>query len=141
MFRRPTEVALRHFDMLYNTFLQRSWVTAANESICRDEYVGLLDYLYVNYAPDFDVTQHFKDLIDFRMSLEYLQSHSHLSHLFRLCCLCATSSSPDYPVFTMGSLSTSGFQSRSSDGRRLALSELLVWCIGFPRPLCHRFKS
>ena len=56
MFKRPTEVALRHFDLLYSTFLLHSWVTAANESTCRDEYVGLLDYLHVNYALDFVMT-------------------------------------------------------------------------------------
>ena len=49
------------------------------------------------------------------MSLEYLQCHGHLSHLFKLCCLCATSSSPEYPIVTMGSLSTSGFESQSTD--------------------------
>ena len=115
MFRRPTEVALQHFDILYSTFLLRSWVTTTNESTCRDEYVGLLDYLRNNYASDFDVTQHFHDLIDFLVSLEYMQTHSHLMHLFKLCCLCATSCSPDYPVVSMGTLSTSGFQSRSVD--------------------------
>ena len=115
MFRRPTEVALRHFDILYSTFLLRSCVTTANESTCRDEYVGLIDYLRNNYASDFDVTQHFRDLIDFLMSLEYMQNHSHLIHLFKLCCLCATSCSPDYLVVSMGTLSTSGFQSRSVD--------------------------
>ena len=115
MFRRPIEVAFRHFDILYSTFLLRSWVTTANESTCRDEYVGLTDYLHNNYASDFDVTKHFRDLIDFLMSLEYMQNHSHLIHLFKLCCLCATSCSPDYPVVSMGTLSTSGFQSRSVD--------------------------
>ena len=115
MLRRPTEVALRHFDVLYSTFLLRSWVTASNESACRDEYVGLIDHLHDNYAPDFDVTQHFWDLIDFLVSLEYMQNHNHLMHLFKLCCLCATSCSPDYPVVSMGTLNTTGFQSRSTD--------------------------
>ena len=115
MLRRPTEVALRHFDVLYSTFLLRSWVTASNGSACRDEYVGLIDHLHNNYAPDFDVTQHFRDLIDFLMSLEYMQNHVHLVHLFKLCCLCATSCSPDYPIVSMGTLSTTGFQSRSTD--------------------------
>ena len=87
MLRRPTEVALRHFDVLYSTFLLRSWVTASNESACRDEYVGLLDHLHGNYAPVFDITQHFRDLIDFLMSLEYIQNRVHLVHLFKLCCL------------------------------------------------------
>ena len=84
MFKRPTEVAFRHFDVLYSTFLLRSWVTAVKESTCHDEYVGLIDYLRVNYTPDFDVTQHFRELIDFLMSLEYMQSHTHLMHLFSL---------------------------------------------------------
>ena len=115
MLRRPTEVALRHFDVLYSTFLLRSWVTSSNESACRDEYVGLLDHLHGNYAPDFDITQHFRDLIDFLMSLEYMQNRVHLVHLFKLCCLCATSCSPGYPIVTMGTLNTTGFQSRSTD--------------------------
>ena len=115
MLRRPTEVALRHFDVLYSTFLLRSWVTSSNESACRDEYVGLLDHLHGNYAPDFDITQHFRDLIDFLMSLEYMQNRVHLVHLFKLCCLCATSCSPGCPIVTMGTLNTTGFQSRSTD--------------------------
>ena len=115
MLKRPTKVALRRFDVLYSFFLLRSWVTAANESNCHGEYVGLVDYLHVNYAPDFDITQHFRDLIDFLMSLKYMQSHNYLMHLFKLCCLCATYSSPDYTIVAMGSLSTSGFLSRSTD--------------------------
>ena len=30
LFEKPTEVALRHFDVLYSAFLLRSWVTQAN---------------------------------------------------------------------------------------------------------------
>ena len=43
LFRRPVEVALRQFDYLHSTFQLRSWVSASNESVCRDEYVALLD--------------------------------------------------------------------------------------------------
>ena len=135
MLRRPTEVALRHFEVLYSTFLLRSWVTASNESACRDECVGLIDHLHNIYAPDFDVTQHFRDLIDFLMSLEYMQNHDHLMHLFKLCCLCSTSYSPDYPVVSMGTLSTTGFQSRSTDvilpaqSYLSGVSESLAYCV------------
>ena len=45
LFKRPSEVGLRHFDVLYSTFQLRSWVTSANENSCRDEYLALLDYL------------------------------------------------------------------------------------------------
>ena len=31
MVKRPTEVALRHFDLLYRTFQLRSWVSSAND--------------------------------------------------------------------------------------------------------------
>ena len=55
-FKEPMEVALRHFDLLYSSFCLRSWVTKANESICRDQYTQLLDHLRVCYGPDFDVT-------------------------------------------------------------------------------------
>ena len=115
MLRRPTEVAIRLFDMLYSTFLLRSWVTAANESTCRDDYVELLDDLRSSYAPTFDITQGSRDLIDFLMNLEFMQTNSHLLHLIKLCCLRATSDSPNYPTVTMGTLSTSGFHSRSTD--------------------------
>ena len=49
LFKRPSEVGLRHFDVLYSTFQLRSWVTSANENNYRDEYLALLDYLRVNY--------------------------------------------------------------------------------------------
>ena len=52
MFKRPTEVALRHFDLLYSIFCLRSWVTKANESACRDQYTDLLDHLRICYGPD-----------------------------------------------------------------------------------------
>ena len=49
LFKRPSEVGLRHFEVLYSTFQLRSWVTSANENSCRDEYLALLDHLRVNY--------------------------------------------------------------------------------------------
>ena len=115
MLRRPTEVALRPFDTLYCTFLLRSCVTAANESTCRDEHVGLLDHLRANYASNLDVTQHSKNLIDFLKTLEYMQAHSYQLLLFKLCCLGVTSNSADFPAVTMGTISTSGCQSRTTD--------------------------
>ena len=86
MFRRPIEVALRHFDLLYDTFLRRSWVTVANQVACRDEYVSFLDYLRANYFPDFVVTDLARDLIDFMINLEFLQSRRLLIYLFKLSC-------------------------------------------------------
>ena len=49
LFKRPSDVGLRHFEVLYSTFQLRSWVTSTNENICRDEYLVLLDHLRVNY--------------------------------------------------------------------------------------------
>ena len=108
LFKRPSEVGLRHFEMLYSTFQLRSWVSSANENICRDEYLALLDHLRVNYPPDFD----FIDLIDFLMGLEFFQTHEHLFYLFKLCCLCLTSRSPQYPPVLFGSVDTTGYRSR-----------------------------
>ena len=53
-----------------------------------------------------------------------MQSHNHLIQLFKLCCICATSCSPDHPFVSMGTLSTSGFQSRSIDVVLLSQSYL-----------------
>ena len=115
MVHRPTEVALRHFDLLYRTFQLRSWVSPANESACRDEYVELLDQLRASSLLSFDVTQGSPNLINFLINLDFMQDNSHLLYLFKLSCLCVTSNSPRYPVVTVGSLSTSNYQSRLTD--------------------------
>ena len=115
MVKRPTEVALRHFDLLYRTFQLRSWVSSANESACRDEYVELLDQLKASSLPSFDVSQGSPDLIDFLVNLDFMQEHSHLMYLFKLSCLCITSESPQYPAVSIGPISTSNCQSRLVD--------------------------
>ena len=115
LLKRPTEVCLRHFDILYSTFRRRSWVLAANEPTSRDQYIALLDYLRANYSADFEVTDAAQDLIEFMMNLEFLQSQEHLSYLFKLCCLCITTVSTTYPAVKMGGISTSGHQGRFTD--------------------------
>ena len=115
VFKRPSEVGLRHFDVLYSTFQLRSWVTSDNENSCRDEYLALLDYLRVNYPPDFDLMENSVDLIDFLMGLEFFQTHEHLFYLFKLCCLCLTSVSPQYAPVLFGSVDTTGCQGRFAD--------------------------
>ena len=115
MVKRPTEVALRHFDLLYRTFELRSWVSSANESACRDEYVELLDHLKASSLPSFDVSQGSPDLIDFFVNLDFMQEHSRLLYLFKLCCLCITSESPQYPTVSLGTVSTSNYQNRLTE--------------------------
>ena len=115
MLKRPTEVALRHFDLLYSTFCLRSWVTKANESACRDQYTELLDHLRICDGPDYDLSNSSSDLIDFLLSLEFLQSRDHLLYLFKLCCLCATTPSPDYPDVIAGKILTVGRHSRFTE--------------------------
>ena len=115
MVKRPTEVALRHFDLLYRTFQLRSWVSSANESACRDEYVELLDQLKASSLPSLDVSQGSPDLIDFLVNLDFMQEHSHLMYFFKLSCLCITSESPHYPTVSIGSISTSNCQSQLVD--------------------------
>ena len=115
LFKRPVEVALRHFDRLYSTFQLRSWVSASNESVCRDEYVALLDYLRTNHSSEFSSASDPPDLINFFMDLEFLQTHDHLCYLFKLSCLCVTSISPEYSPVSLGRIDTKGFQSRLAD--------------------------
>ena len=115
LFKRPIEVALRHFDLLYDTFLRQSWVAAANQAACRDEYVSLLDNLRASYSPDFVVTDSSRDLIDFLINLEFLQSRSLLIYLFKLSCLCITTVSPQCPPVTVGRIDTSGYCDRLTD--------------------------
>ena len=115
MVKRPTEVALRHFDLLYRTFQLRSWVSLANESACRDEYVELLDHLKASSLPSFDVSQGSPDLIDFLVNLDFMQEHSRLLYLFKLSCLCITSESPQYPTVRIGTANTTSHQNRLTD--------------------------
>ena len=123
LFKRPSEVGLRHFEVLYSTFQLRSWVTSANENICRDEYLALLDHLRVNYPPEFDLMENFSNLIDFLMRLGFFQTHEHLFYLFKLCCLCLISRSPQYPPVLFGIVDTTGYRSRFAD--------LVVPCQGY----------
>ena len=115
LFKRPMEIALRHFDILYSTFSLRSWVSSANESLCRDQYMQLLDHLRTTYDPDFDKSSVSADLIEFLSELEFLRNRSCLSYLFKLCCLCATTVSPTYPDVTSGTISTAGCHNRLTD--------------------------
>ena len=115
MFKRPTEVALRPFDTSYATFLLRSWVSISNETSCRDEYVAILDYLRTNHSSAFDLSSDFPDLIEFFIGLDFFQTRQHICYLFKLCCLCITSVSPQYPADTMSKIDTTDFQTRVAD--------------------------
>ena len=115
LFKRPMDVALRHFDILYSTFSLRSWVSSTNESLCRDQYMQLLDHLRTAYSPDFEITSVSCDLIEFLSELEFLRDRSCLFYLFKLCCLCATTVSPTHPDVTFGTVSTAGRHSRLTD--------------------------
>ena len=115
MLKRPTEVALRHFSILYSTFQLRSWVLGPNEASCRDEYVALLDYLRVNHSSDPSLVNESADLIEFLMGLDFFHAHSQICYLFKLSCLCLTTVSPQYPAVVMGKIDTKGLQSRMSD--------------------------
>ena len=87
-------------------------MTSANKNVCREEYIALLDYLRVNYSPDFNLSETSSDLVDFLMGLELFQTHEHLLYLFRFCCLCLTSPSRQYPSVLFGSVDTAEFCSR-----------------------------
>ena len=115
LFKQPPASALRHFELLYNTFQLRSWVTGDAEFIYRDEYLGLIDHLRVSRSADFTLLSESQDLIDFLMGLEFLQKRTHLLYLFKLCCLCITSPSSQLPVVTIGSIDTNDHQGRFTD--------------------------
>ena len=85
LFSRPIDVALRHFELLYNTFLLRSWVTSADESSFREEYLGLIDHLRITYPADFNFTDLSADLIEFLMVVDFLRAKPRLLYLFKLC--------------------------------------------------------
>ena len=104
LFGRPIDVALRHFELLYNTFLLRSWVTSADESSYREEYLGLIDHLWINYPADFNFTDLSADIIEFLMGVDYLRAKPRPLHLFKLCCLCITARSEEFSSVTFGNV-------------------------------------
>ena len=115
LLKRPMDVALHHFDVLYSTFAHRSWVDDSNESQCRDQYIQLLDHLRTAYGPNFDITSVAADLIEFLMGLVFLHERSHLLYLFKMSCLCTTVTSPSHPDVVFGGTTTAGEQSRFTD--------------------------
>ena len=78
IFKRPNEITLRHFEALYTTFLLRAWVTSADESAYRYEYLELLDYLRSTYRPDSSLEESSRDLIEILVRLEILQTRARL---------------------------------------------------------------
>ena len=113
--KRIMDVALRHFDVLYSTFVHRSWVDGSNEVLSRDQYIQMLDHLRIAYGPDSEIISVATDLIEFLMGLEFLHERSHLLYLFKLSCLCKTATSPSYPNVTFGGVTTARGQSRLTD--------------------------
>ena len=113
--KRPVEVALRHFEALFTTFLLRSWVTSSDESVYRTEYLELLDHLRDTYPADFNFTETSRDLIEFLVNLEFLRDRPRLLYLFKLSCLCLTNSSPTLPGIILGTINTSDFKGRFTD--------------------------
>ena len=114
-FKQPPASALRHFELFYNTFQHRSWVTADTEFVYRDEYLGLTDHLRVTHSADFALLSESRDLIDFLMGLEFLQKRTHLFHHFKSCYLRITSPSSQLAVVTFGSIDTNEHQGRFTD--------------------------
>ena len=115
LFSRPIDVALRHFEVLYNTFLLRSWVTSADESYYREEYLGLIDHLRITYPADFNFTDLSADLIEFLMGVDFLRAKPRLLRLFKLCCLCITACSREFPPVTFGNIGLVGPHGRFTD--------------------------
>ena len=75
----------------------------------------MLDHLRICYGPDYDLSSSSSDLINFLISFEILQTRDHLLYLFKLCCLCGTARSPDYPDVVAGKISTVGRHDRFTD--------------------------
>ena len=91
-----------------------------------DQYMQLLDHLRTSHGSNFDLTSTSSDLIEFLVGLEFLQDRAHLFHLFKLCCLCATSVSPAFPDGTSGAVTTAGRQNHFTDVIRPSQSYLAI---------------
>ena len=104
MFNRPTEVALRYFNLLYGIFQLKT----CNENL--QNYLELLEFLQTSYSGKFDIDSVARDLIEYLMELEFLQAQFHLFQLFKFCCFCITETSRQFPSGTLGRNDTTGIR-------------------------------
>ena len=78
-------------------------------------FVSLLDHLRTNQSSAFNFSSGSPDLKEFFMGLDFFKAHQHICYLFKLCCQCITSFSPQYPAVTMGKIFITGFQNCIAD--------------------------
>ena len=115
LFKAPVEFSTACFEQLYTSFRLRRWVLSSNASLCREQYNELVDHLRSSFPPSVDLTVAIPDLIDFMLTLPFLQNRPNLLHLFRLCCLWPTSSVPELPPIIFGDVDTSKPHCRLTD--------------------------
>ena len=115
LFKTPHEFSTSCFEQLYTSFRLRRWVLSSNASLCREQYLELIDYLRNLYPSTVDPVAAVPDLIDFMVNLTFLQNRPNLLHLFRLSCLCLTNSVTDLPPVVFGEVDTSKPHCRLTD--------------------------
>ena len=115
MCEMPLEFATGCFNDLYRGFKLRGWVQDTSEQACRDEYISVLTHLRGTRASLSSSPIAIHDVIDFLSALPVLKERQHLSHLFRLSCLCLTSQAPSLPPVSFGNISLSNLSCRSID--------------------------
>ena len=115
LFKTSQEFATSCFEQLYTSFRLRRWVLSSNASLCREQYLELLDHLRSLFPSPVDPVAAIPDVIDFLLNLDYLHNRPNLLHLFRLSCLCLTTTAPDLPHIHFGDIDTSKPHCRLTD--------------------------
>ena len=115
LFKSTEEFSTKCFEQLYTSFRLRRWVLSSNASLCREQYLELLDHLRNLFPAPVDPVVAIPDVVDFLLNLVYLQNRANLYHLFQLSCLCLTSSAPDLPHVVFGEVDTSKPHCRLTD--------------------------
>ena len=115
LFVLPLSQASTSFGYLYRSFSHRGWVATSEEELCHDEYLTFIDHLRTSYPDQRLAPDVIPDIVQFLVSEPGLQSRPLLYRLFKLSCLCLTSTSPSLPAVKFGPDLAGSLSSRMVD--------------------------
>ena len=107
VFCSKLDLARSLFQVLVRSFTSRGWARAKDNDRYMDEYIGFVEDARKGCSGLVENPNLVFDAASFYVSMPALRSRTHLLHLYRLSCLCLTSSIPDFPAIVFGSIDSS----------------------------------
>ena len=107
IFVLPVSLGVSLFRFLVRGFTSCGWIRAADEQLYIDEYTSFIEDLRKD-NPEIVVSLIY-NVVEYLMSHTGLCFRQHLAHIFKLSCLCLTSTSTETPVIKFGSINSSDY--------------------------------